>query len=200
MFFKKKFKKYFLKDNLHDDIQKGYVTVGKWSYGKPNIFRWDWDSKITIGNFCSIGPNVTFYIGGDHRIDWVSTSQLPAPQFKPTFVKSSKIKEFVKSKGDIEIGNDVWIGGNTLILSGVKIGTGAVIAAGSVVTNDVEPYQVSGGNPNRLIKKRFNDNLVSRLLNSKWWDLDDKDIDKLSEFLLSNNIELFLDKLAELKK
>jgi acetyltransferase-like isoleucine patch superfamily enzyme len=196
---KKIYKNYFLKDNLKSEIDSNLVEVGKWSYGKPNIFRWDWKSKLIIGNFCSLGPDIDFYIGGNHRLDWISTSPLPAPQFDSVFKNAKNIKNFNKSNGDIIIGHDVWIGGRTTILSGVKIGTGAVIAAGSVVVNDVEAYSISGGNPNKEIRKRFNEDIIKKLLNSEWWNLADNDIDNLSEHLLSNNFELFFNNIEEIK-
>ena len=196
---KKIYKNYFLKDNLKKEIESDLVEVGRWSYGKPNILRWDWKSKLIIGNFCSLGPDIDFYIGGNHRLDWISTSPLPAPQFDSVFKKAKNIKNFNKSNGDIIIGHDVWIGGRTTILSGVKIGTGAVIAAGSVVVNDVGPYSVSGGNPNKEIGKRFNEDIIKKLLESEWWNLTDNDIDHLSEYLLSNNFEIFFDKVNEIK-
>ena len=200
--FKKKkiYKNYFLKDNLKKEIESNLVEVGKWSYGKPRIFRWDWKSKLIIGNFCSLGPEIDFYIGGNHRYDWISTSQLPASQFDGTFKKAQTIKDFNKSNGDIVIGHDVWIGGRTTILSGVKIGTGAVIAAGSLVVNDVEPYTISGGNPNKNIKKRFNDEIIKKLLESEWWNLNDYEIDNLSKNLLSNNFNSFFNQVEEIKK
>ena len=200
--FKKKkiYKNYFLKDNLKDEIKSDLAEIGKWSYGKPRIFRWDWKSKIIIGNFCSLGPDIDFYVGGNHRHDWISTSPLPASQFETAFKKAQEVKNFNKSNGDIEIGHDVWIGGRTIILSGVKIGTGAVIAAGSVVVNDVEAYTISGGNPNKQIRKRFDDSTINKLLESKWWNLNDEQIDNLSFYLLSNNFNDFFKKIDEIKK
>ena len=114
--------------------------------------------------------------------------------------KAQTIKDFNKSNGDIVIGHDVWIGGRATILSGVKIGTGAVIAAGSVVVNDVEPYTISGGNPNKNIKKRFNDEIIKKLLESEWWNLNDYEIDNLSKNLLSNNFNSFFNQVEEIKK
>lgn len=197
---KKKYNNYFLKDNLKEEINSNLAVIGKWSYGKPRIFRWDWKSKIIIGNFCSLGPDIDFYVGGNHRHDWISTSQLPATQFESSFKKAQKIKNFNTSKGDIKIGHDVWIGGKTIILSGVKIGTGAVIAAGSVVVNDVEPYTISGGNPNKFISKRFDDITIGKLLKTEWWKLQDEQIDNLSIYLLSDNLEEFFNKVDEIKK
>ena len=197
---KKNYKNYFLNDNLKKEINSNLAVIGKWSYGNPRIFRWDWNSKIIIGNFCSLGPEIDFYIGGNHRHDWISTSQLPATQFESSFKKAQKIKNYNTSKGDIQIGHDVWIGGKTIILSGVKIGTGAVIAAGSVVVNDVEPYTISGGNPNKFIRKRFDDITISKLLKTEWWKLNDEQIDNLSTYLLSDNVEEFFKKVDQIKK
>ncbi len=196
---KKIYKNYFLKDNLKEEIDLKLTKVGRWSYGNPKILRWDWNSKIIIGNFCSLGPDIHFYVGGNHRTDWITTSQLPASQFRESFGKAKHIENYSTSKGDIEIGHDVWIGGRTTILSGVKIGTGAVIAAGSVVTNNVEPYSISGGNPNRLLKKRFDDDIIIKLLDSKWWDLTDAEINNLSEYLLSNKFEEFFKNIKDIK-
>ena len=197
---KKKYKNYFLKDNLKDEIKANLAEVGKWSYGRPNIYRWDWKSKIIIGNFCSLGPDIKFYIGGNHRSDWISTSPLPASQFSETFKKAQLIKNFSDSRGDIIIGHDVWIGGSTTILSGVTIGTGSIIAAGSVVVNDVDPYTVSGGNPNREIKKRFEENIVKRILQTEWWLMEDSQIDDLSKYLLSSDTEKFFSSVREIKE
>lgn len=107
------------------------------------------------------------------------------------FPKAAGIKDFTYSNGDVTIGNDVWIGANTLILSGTTIGDGAVIAAGSVVSGKINPYTINGGNPARLIKKRFEKKLISKLLKSKWWELDDKKINQLAKILCSNNFRQF---------
>lgn len=198
-FFGKKYLNYFLRDNLKIDIKKGYAKIGKWSYGNPKIYRWNSEDKLIVGNFCSIGPNVSFFIGGDHRTDWITTSPLPDPKFSFFFNKAKNIKNFSKSKGNIIIGNDVWIGGNSLILSGAEIGTGAVIAAGSLVNGKIEPYSVVGGNPAKLIKKRFSDSDIKKILDTKWWDLNDQIINSLSIYLLSDNIEKFIKKIKELQ-
>lgn len=197
-FLKKKYRNYFLKDNLKKDILSGYAQVGKWSYGNPKIYRWNRYNKLIIGNYCSLGPNVSFFIGGDHRTDWITTCPLPAPQFSFFFNEAKNIKDFNKSKGDIIIGHDVWIGGNSLILSGSEIGTGAVIAAGSLVNSKIEPYSIVGGNPAKLIKKRFLDEDIKKILDSKWWELNDQIINKLSRYLLSDNIDEFIEKIKKL--
>lgn len=127
--------------------------------------------NCSIGSFCSIADNVTIGLA-EHPIDWVSSS--------PVFYsgKDSVKKKFSKfdrnqSKQTV-IGSDVWIGENVIIKAGVKIGTGAVIAMGAVVTHDVDPYEIVGGVPARHIKNRFNNEIISSLLASKWWELSDE--------------------------
>lgn len=94
------------------------------------------------------------------------------------------------SKGDTVIGNDVWIGHRATIMPGVKVGDGAIIASNATVTKDVEPYAIVGGNPARLIRKRFSDEQIERLLSIKWWDWDIERITKNVQHLTGKNIEL----------
>lgn len=147
-----------------------------------------------IGSFCSIANNVVIG-GGMHPIEWVSTS--PVFYFGRDSVKAKfSIHQRNKPLKTI-IGNDVWIGNNSLIKQGVKIGTGSVIGMGSIVTKDVEAYSIVGGSPARLIKKRFSDELIERLLQSKWWELDEKVLLELSVHIM--NPEVFLEHLELLK-
>lgn len=101
-------------------------------------------------------------------------------------------------KGDIVIGNDVWIGRESIIMPGVKIGDGAIIAAYSVVTKDVEPYSVVGGNPARFIKKRFNDELIELLLEFKWWDLPPEKLVTVLPLLCDFDLEKVTKKIEEM--
>lgn len=91
-------------------------------------------------------------------------------------------------KGDIVIGNDVWIGRESVIMPGVTIGDGAIVAAYSVVTKDVPPYGVAGGNPATLLKRRFDDELIKLLLRLKWWDFEAKDLVEILPLLCSPNL------------
>jgi virginiamycin A acetyltransferase len=87
-----------------------------------------------------------------------------------TNLEGKSFKEDLVSKGNIELGHDVWIGTQCVILSGAKIGTGAVIAANSVVTGEIPPYAIAAGSPAKIIKYRFEEKVISELLQSKWWD------------------------------
>ena len=199
--FLKKFKKksFFLNDFLKDQIKLGHTIIGKWSYGNPAIYRWD-DSKLKVGNFCSFGPDVKIYMGGNHRSDWITTSPLPTQEFSNYFTNASTIKNFTKENKDLEIGSDVWVGGHSIILSGIKIGHGCVIGAGSVVRESLDPYSIVIGNPARTIKKRFSEQVIEKLIQCSWWDLDDHKINLLAPFLLSENFDLFFEKFKLLKK
>ena len=167
-------------------------TVGKYTYGAPIVKDWHQGTTLKIGNFCSIAENVTILLGGNHPIDWVSSFPFGAI-FEEFRDAGSKYPEKI-SKGDVTIGNDVWIGLNVTILSGITIGDGAVIAANAVVTKNVEPYAIVGGNPAKLIRKRFSDDAISKLLAIKWWDWEIDRIKDSLELMLSENIDLFIDR------
>ena len=92
------------------------------------------------------------------------------------------------NKGDINIGNDVWIGYNATIMAGVTIGDGAIIATNSTVIKDVEPYSIVGGNPAQEIKKRFSKEVITKLLELKWWDWDIEKITRNLQHLTANEI------------
>ena len=97
-------------------------------------------------------------------------------------------------KGDIIIGNDVWIGAKSTIMSGVKIGHGAIVAAGAVVTKDVQPYSVVGGNPAKHIKFRFDERQIEKLLEINWWDWEESKIKEEGMLLWSADINHFIEK------
>lgn len=135
------------------------VTVGKKSYGVLNVKTFGNSSeKLVIGNFVSIADKVQFLLGGNHRTDTLTNFPLYSK-----FIANSPQHDAI-TKGPIVIEDEVWIGYETLILSGVKIGKGAVIAAGSVVVKDIPPYAIAGGNPAKVIKYRFEKDIIELLL------------------------------------
>lgn len=142
--------------------------VGEHTYGVPAIRNWGENAKFSIGKFCSIANGVTIFLGGEHRTDWVTT--YPFAAFPDVFPESGSIAGFSIAKGDVVIGSDVWIGEGVTILSGVCIGHGAAIGAHSVVTKNVAPYAIVGGNPAHVLRMRFAKPVVDFLLAQRWWD------------------------------
>lgn len=157
----------FLRDTLGDHTpttnyySNHNIQVGDYTYGHPDIYSSE-RYKVIIGKFCSIGPDVTIYAEGNHRVDIITTY----PLFKLNRNENS-VESF---KGGVIIGNDVWMGHSVIILPGVTIGDGAVLAAGTVVTKDVKDYEIVGGNPARHIKYRFSEEQIRILKETEWWN------------------------------
>ena len=145
------------------------------SHFKP---LWNYD-KLYIGNYVCIGAETVILMGGNntHRMDWFSC-----------YPFMEKISEAYISKGDTIIKDGVWIGMRSLIMPGVHIGEGAIIAANSVVTKDVAPYSIVGGNPATVIKMRFDDDTIEELLKLNIYSLPENVINELVPFLCSDNL------------
>lgn len=170
--------------------------VGKYTYGYETSVLRVWpegrNSDIIIGKFCSIADNVMFFLGGNHRKERVTTYPF-GYKYNEIFKNAEKIEEpHSISKGNIVIGNDVWIASGASIMSGVTIRDGAIIAANSHVVEDVDPYEMVGGNPARHICFRFSFKQIEELLKIKWWDWEDKKINEFVELLCSDNITEFI--------
>jgi acetyltransferase-like isoleucine patch superfamily enzyme len=192
-YYKKIYPRIYRRPVLTNKILKGhYVEVGKHTYGLPEIFFPLSGKKLLIGSFCSIGQNVIIFLGGNHRTDWVST--YPFRRFNNVFSQASNITGETSSKGNVVIGNDVWIGYGVTILSGVTIGDGAVIAAFSLVSKNVPPYTVVGGNPAKIIRQRFEQDIINQLLKIEWWKWEDKKINDNTSLLCDNKINTFIEK------
>jgi chloramphenicol O-acetyltransferase type B len=143
--------------------------------------------KLIIGSFCSIGSGAAFIMAGNqgHRIDWISTF----PFFWMTEVAAfAGAENGYKPAGDTVIGNDVWIGSEAIVMPGVTVGDGAVIGTRALVTKDVEPYAIVGGNPAKIIRKRFADADIARLLELRWWDWRDEELRDAMHILSSGDI------------
>jgi acetyltransferase-like isoleucine patch superfamily enzyme len=164
------------------------VKMDKYSYCGYNCSI----NNATIGSYTSIANNVI--IGGPmHETSWVSTS--------PVFYKS-KGRNSIREKFSLHqrsiikktlIGNDVWIGHSAIVKQGVSIGNGAVIGMGSIVTKDVPDYAIFAGNPAKLIKFRFDENIIKKLLKIQWWNLKEREIQKFSKYII--NPEDFIDRI-----
>ena len=201
-FFRKCYRKHCWKEaNKHNNIvlkdiaNYKNVIAGKNSYGTIEALFHSKDShKLYIGNYCSIAPNVLFIVASDHNYKNLSTF--------PFKVMIAGERAEALSKGDIVIKDDVWIGANSTILSGVTINQGAVIAAGSIVTKDVPPYAIVGGNPAKVIKYRFSEPIIQKLLNIDYSKLSDKmilnDSDNLYTELTEENVDKIIEKVFNL--
>lgn len=184
------FRKRYRKLNSHNftqimnycDLSK--VVVGKKTYGEIHVTDYSpADTKLYIGSYCSIAPGVQFLLGGEHQLYSISTY--------PFKVLSFGESREAGSKGNIVVKDDVWIGTNAIICSGVTIGQGAIVAAGAVVTKDVEPYAIVGGNLAKLIKYRIDRNLIKKMMDidvEKLFDSFTKDKEKLIYSDLSDDI------------
>lgn len=159
------------------------MTVGDHTYGQYHIkLYWeDTGQQLIIGKFCSIAEGVKVFLGGEHPLRWATTypfgeAGLGAFQVAPP--------EGIRPlKGGVTVGNDVWLGNGATIMSGVTIADGAVIAANSHVVKDVGPYEVWGGNPAKLIRQRFSQEIIDEFMKMKWWDLPNEIILELIPYL-----------------
>lgn len=200
-FFRKtnrKKKRFYTKDLLKE--YGHLVEIGDYTYGRPTILHWGEKASLKIGKFCSISDKVVIFLGGNHRIDWITTYGFPIflddwPEGEGIENGPNFVKGWPYTKGDVIIENDVWIGYSVTIMSGVKIGNGSVIGAGAVVTRDVAPYTIVAGNPARLIKKRFSDDVIEKLLILRWWDWPKEKIRQHIKLLCSSDHEALLDQM-----
>ena len=170
--------------NDYSNVSHSYIGLGTYIAGHTSF------SKVKIGRFCSIGKNIKTNIG-IHPTDLISSH--PAffsikKQAGFTFVDKNKFNEHKYADEDkkylVIIGNDVWIGNNVIIMDGIKIGDGAIIGTSAIVTKDVEPYSVMGGVPAKLIRKRFDTDVIDALLEFKWWEMDFYWIERHHELFL----------------
>ncbi len=155
------------------DVLPDYVHIGRGTYGiDRNTFQGlSPDAPISIGNFCSFGPEVMIFSRADHPTHLPSTYPLRTLLLHPGGDNLDAV-----TKGGVSIGHDVWVGARAMIMSGVTIGNGAVIGAGAVVAKDVDAYAIVVGNPAREIKKRFTGSQISALQELEWWNWSDAQI------------------------
>ena len=173
--------------------ENDFFTCGEYTYATGEMPRPRYRTgkeKLKIGRFCSIAQEVIFFMGGNHRLDWVST--YPFNGFREIWPEATEVNNF--SRGDIVIGNDVWIGYGASIFSGLTIGDGAVIGAHAVVTKDVPPYAIVAGNPARILRYRFDEQTIAKLLELKWWDWPEQKINENMALLCSPNLNALFEK------
>jgi virginiamycin A acetyltransferase len=177
--------------NIDKLIKSKNLIVGEYTYGINNLtidnYRGS-EGLVEIGKYCSLGPKIRIITGGIHPINWVSTYP-----FRSMFDLPEKYSDGMPyTNGDITIGNDVWIGTDVIILSGVKIGDGAVISTGSIVTKNIPPYGIVAGIPATIIKFRFDEEIVNKLLEIKWWNWTEEKIINNIKLLSSPDLKEFI--------
>ena len=171
-----------------------YIADSDFESHVTHLYEWNGD-RLIIGKFCQIAAGVEFVMNGaNHQMNSVSTF----PFFTlEGWNASAPQKSDMPLKGDTVIGNDVWIGQNATIMPGVHICDGAIIGANSLVSKNVEPYTIVAGNPIRVLRKRFDDELIELLERFKWWDKSIEEIDSLIPLLTNSDLEKIR---SELKK
>jgi len=173
-------------------------AIGAHSYGRPKVRFSESGAKLAIGRFCSIADKVEILLGGNHRTDWAST--FPFAAFPEVWPQARGIEDYHATRGDVTIGSDVWLGSGAMILSGVTIGHGAVVAAQAVVTRDVPPYAIVGGNPARVLRLRFDEATVAALLETAWWNLPDERISTILPLLQGADIAGLIERVREIRR
>ncbi len=186
---------------LSEQITNPNIIAGKYSYYSGYYHGHSFDDcaryllpdrndvdKLIIGSFCSIGSGASFIMCGNqgHRHDWVSTFPFFWMQEVEIF---SGAENGYEPAGDTVIGNDVWIGSEAMIMPGVQIGHGAIMGSRALVTKNVEPYSIVGGNPAKEIRKRFSEQEVQWLLDMQWWNWPDENLKKAMPLLTGKKIK-----------
>ncbi|BCP55101.1 type B chloramphenicol O-acetyltransferase [Kaistia sp. 32K] len=185
---------------LTEQVTNPNILVGRYSYYSGYYHGHSFDDcarylmpdrndvdRLIVGSFCSIGTGASFMMAGNqgHRNDWITTFPFFYVPEEPAFAGAL---DAYRPAGDTVIGNDVWIGAEAMIMPGIRIGDGAAIGSRALVTKDVEPYAIVGGNPARVIRKRFDDETIALLMEMAWWDWDLAEIRDAMPLLCSGDV------------
>ena len=189
---------------LDKQVTQPNIRVGRFSYYSGYYHGHSFDDcarfilpdegadKLVIGSFCSIGSGAAFIMAGNqgHRNEWISTF----PFFwMPEVAAFAGAQNGYLPAGDTVVGHDVWIGSEAIVMPGIHIGDGAVIGTRAVVTRDVAPYTIAGGNPAAPIRRRFDDRRIALLLEMRWWDWPEERLHEAMPLLTSGDVEALYD-------
>ena len=184
---------------LDKQVRNPNLVVGKYSYYSGYYHGHSFEDcaryllpdegadRLVIGSFCSIGSGAAFIMAGNqgHRNEWISTFPF---FFMPEVPEFENAGNGYLPAGDTVIGNDVWIGSEAIIMPGITVGDGAVIGTRALVTKNVEPYAIVGGNPAKTIRKRFDDDSIAMLLEMRWWDWPAARLKAATPLMTSGNV------------
>lgn len=184
---------------LDKQVRKPNLVVGKYSYYSGYYHGHSFEDcaryllpdegadRLIIGSFCSIGSGAAFIMAGNqgHRNEWISTFPF---FFMPEVPEFENAANGYLPAGDTVIGNDVWIGSEAIIMPGITVGDGAVIGTRALVTKNVEPYAIVGGNPAKTIRKRFDDDSIAMLLEMKWWNWQAQQLKAAMPLMTGGNV------------
>jgi hypothetical protein len=168
--------------------RQGRLVRGVHTYGVPTVWTFDYeeDARLIIGKYSAVGG--THLLGGQHAIRHVASYPLRIHWGLPGAGEDGNPAK----RGNIEIGADVWVCFGSYVLGGVTIGDGAVVATGAVVTKDVPPYAIVGGNPAQIIRYRHTPEQIEALLEIKWWDWPEEEIREAVPYLASEDVDAFI--------
>jgi acetyltransferase-like isoleucine patch superfamily enzyme len=169
-------------------FKKSLKYVDSWgekTYGQPEIVCYDGKSVLSVGRYTSIASNVSILLGANHKRGLITT-------YPRSLINKNVSQEETNERGDVVVGNDVWIGYGATIIGPATIGDGAIIGASALVIGDVPPYAVVGGVPAKVLKYRFQEGEIQKLLSVKWWEKNEKEIKDLENFLYSRDVDGFL--------
>lgn len=184
---------------LAEQVTHPNIIVGRYSYYSGYYHGHSFDDcarfllpdegadRLIVGSFCSIGSGAAFIMAGNqgHRHEWISTFPF---FFMPEVPAFAGARNGYEPAGDTVIGNDVWIGSEAIIMPGVRIGDGAIIGTRALVTKDVPPYAIIGGNPAKMIRKRFGDHEIGLLMEMRWWDWSDDQLKAAMPIMTSEDV------------
>ncbi len=189
---------------LDRQVTNPNIVVGRYSYYSGYYHGHSFDEcarfivpdegadRLIIGSFCSIGSGAAFIMAGNqgHRSDWISTFPF---YWMPEVAAFEGATNGYLPAGDTVIGSDVWIGSEAIIMPGISIGHGAVIGTRALVTKDVAPYTIVGGNPATVIRTRFDQADVARLLELQWWNWTDEQLRQAMPLLTDSSVSELYD-------
>ena len=177
-----------------ENIHLWHSDRGTYFDRNVNIISWSDQYHVHLGKYNSIGRDCNFFLHANHRADWVSTSSQLWGPVTPEIAQTHMDMGHPTCKGDINVGNDVWIGAMSTIMSGITIGDGAIVGAGSTVTKDVPPFAIVAGNPGKIVKYRFTEEQIEKLLQISWWNWEENKIKENAMSMWSPNIDDFINK------